>query len=128
MLSCGVADVIASSYSGRNRRCAQLFAKRLLDTTMRQSIGDGELHAASSSSEEEEEHRSQWVSELWDEIERREMNGQKLQGVSTCRDVMRCLQATGYLDSHRSHFPLIRRIHSIACRGEDPTALFRWDF
>ena len=124
MLSCGVADVIASSYSGRNRRCAQLFAKRLLDPTMPQSSGDrgGGLHPSS-----EEELRSQWVSEVWDEIERREMNGQKLQGVSTCRDVMRCLQGTSYLDAHRSHFPLIRRIHSIACRGEDPRDLFRWD-
>ena len=122
MLSCGVADVIASSYSGRNRRCAQLFAKRLLDTMMPYSANRG-LHAAS----EEKEHRLQWVSELWDEIERREMNGQKLQGVSTCRDIMRCLQATSYLEAHPSHFPLFRRIYSIACQGEEPRALFHWD-
>eukprot|EP01041_Mallomonas_annulata_P004718 gene4718-9362_t len=55
--SCGVADVIASCYGGRNRRCAKEFAERCIR---------GDLEAN------------------WSVIEDQLLGGQRLQGLDTC--------------------------------------------
>ncbi len=64
---------------------------------------------------------------MWQSIETELLDGQKLQGVDTCREVMRCLDATGHL-TMPGKFPLFRRIHNIACEGGDLDTLFDWDF
>jgi glycerol-3-phosphate dehydrogenase (NAD+) len=52
--SCGVADLITTCYAGRNRRCAEIFAR---------------------------------TGRSFDVIEAEELNGQKLQGTLTSKEV-----------------------------------------
>jgi glycerol-3-phosphate dehydrogenase (NAD+) len=63
--SCGVADVIASSYGGRNSKCAAEFVHQILK---------GE-------------------SPTWEDLEAKLIGGQKLQGVLTCDHVISCLNS-----------------------------------
>ncbi|RYG69174.1 hypothetical protein EON64_03345, partial [archaeon] len=98
MASCGVADLIATCYGGRNRRCAAEFAKQ------RQHCVD-QLNA-------------EGAADLWHRIEANELAGQKLQGVGTCAEVLAFLQDSGYLDEHPDDFLLLRRVHAIACHGD----------
>ena len=49
----------------------------------------------------------------WDEIEADLLDGQKLQGTITAKDVMVVLKAKGLVDE----FPLFSRIHAIAFEG-----------
>ena len=65
--SCGIADLITTCFGGRNRKCAEIFAK---------NFADGRAKA-------------------WDVIEAEELNGQKLQGTGTAKDVMTCLKKKG---------------------------------
>ena len=84
--SCGVADLITTCYGGRNRKCAEAFAK-----------GEGD----------------------WDELEKTMLNGQKLQGTITSKDVMVVLKAKSLADQ----FPLFTRIHEIAFEGKAPSSI-----
>lgn len=109
--SCGVADLIVTCYSGRNRRCADKFARHRLE--------HGEQSVCCSA-------RS--LQELWDQIEAEELAGQKLQGVETCREIIASLAVPGgCLKSNPSRFPLLRRIHSIVCCGAPVDSLFQWE-
>jgi len=81
MESCGLADLVTTCFGGRNRKCAEAFAR-----------GEG----------------------TWDEIEADKLNGQKLQGTITAKDVMVVLKAKGMVDE----FPLFARIHDIAFEGK----------
>lgn len=54
------------------------------------------------------------------------MNGQALQGIGTCKQVIKCLEVSGY-GRTSGQFPLFHRIHDIACKGEDINTLFDWD-
>merc|ERR1719258_785862 len=58
--SCGLADLITTCFGGRNRKCADIFAKCQKEGTPKE----------------------------WDTIETEELNGQKLQGTGTAKDVM----------------------------------------
>ena len=84
--SCGLADLVTTCFGGRNRKCAEAFAK-----------GDGS----------------------WEELEKSMLNGQKLQGTITSKDVMVVLKAKGLVDE----FPLFTRIHEIAFEGKDPASI-----
>jgi len=75
--SCGLADLVTTCFGGRNRKCAEAFARK-----------EGS----------------------WDEIEASKLNGQKLQGTITAKDVMVVLKAKGVADQ----FPLFSKIHAIA--------------
>lgn len=66
--SCGVADVVASSYGGRNRLCAREFATRRL---LQKSPVN------------------------WDDIKRDLLDGQELEGLATCRDLRRAMDQLG---------------------------------
>ncbi|KAJ1621416.1 glycerol3phosphate dehydrogenase putative [Pavlovales sp. CCMP2436] len=77
--SCGVADLITTCFGGRNRKCAEIFAK----------------HKGAKS---------------WDEIEVEQLDGQKLQGTITAKDVMTCLKTEGV----EAMFPLFCKIYMIA--------------
>jgi len=80
MESCGLADLVTTCFGGRNRKCAEAFARK-----------EG----------------------TWDEIEADKLNGQKLQGTITCKDVMVVLKNKGVEDQ----FPLFKRINEIAFEG-----------
>ena len=80
--SCGVADLITTCFGGRNRKCAEIFAKNKASGTPKD----------------------------WDTIEAEELNGQKLQGTGTAKDVMTCLKAKEVV----GQFPLFTAIYKIA--------------
>ena len=65
--SCGVADLITTCFGGRNRKCAEIFAKNVVEGTKKE----------------------------WSVIEEEELNGQKLQGTGTSQDVMTCISKMG---------------------------------
>jgi glycerol-3-phosphate dehydrogenase (NAD+) len=59
--SCGVADLITTCFGGRNRKCAEAYARSPL-------FVKGKA--------------------LWEEIEQNLLNGQKLQGTLTCEEIV----------------------------------------
>jgi len=65
--SCGVADLVTTCFGGRNRKCAEIFAKNVLAGSKKD----------------------------WATIEAEELNGQKLQGTGTSEDVMKAINAAG---------------------------------
>jgi glycerol-3-phosphate dehydrogenase (NAD+) len=87
--SCGIADLITTCYGGRNKRCAEEFAKLQLI-----------------------EHKAN-CDELWLDIEHKLLNGQKLQGTLAVKEVYALLANKGLLAS----FPLFRCIYEIAFVG-----------
>jgi len=84
--SCGLADLVTTCFGGRNRKCAEAFAK-----------GEG----------------------TWDEIEAKLLNGQKLQGTITAKDVATVLTSKG----KEAEFPLFMRIHEIAFEGKPVSSI-----
>lgn len=93
--SCGVADVIATSMGGRNRRCACAYAKNWAAGTPK----------------------------TWEELEKSELDGQKLQGVLTSHEVQALIVRKGLV----SRFPLFTTINRIV-RGElRPDDIIRYD-
>jgi len=86
--SCGVADLIVTCYGGRNRRCAEAFAK---------SRGK----------------------KSFEEIEKELLNGQKLQGTLTVKEVVKVLEAAGTLEG----YPLFKSINAVAFQGAPPEAM-----
>lgn len=115
-LSCGIADLVATCYGGRNRKCAEEFARRVLDGGHTLDRDSDSLH------------------ELWRVIEKDILNGQKLQGVDTCQEVMTMLvehyrkenAINGNSRDVALDFPLLCRIHAIAFSGESFRTLFQW--
>jgi len=89
--SCGVADLVTTCFGGRNRKCADIFAKNVAAGTKKE----------------------------WDVIEAEELNGQKLQGTGTAKDVMTCINKVG----KAADFPLFTTIHKIAFEGAAPATL-----
>merc|ERR1712100_569350 len=81
MESCGLADLVTTCFGGRNRKCAEAFAK-----------GEG----------------------TWEEIEAAKLNGQKLQGTITSKDVAVVLKSKNV----EAEFPLFSKIHEIAFEGK----------
>ena len=55
----------------------------------------------------------------WDELEKSMLNGQKLQGTITSKDVMVVLNSKKLA----KEFPLFTRIHEIAFEGKPPSAI-----
>merc|ERR1719478_1851333 len=86
MESCGLADLVTTCFGGRNRKCAEAFAK-----------GEGD----------------------WEKIEADLLNGQKLQGTITAKDVSTVLKAKG----KEAEFPLFMRIHEIAFEGKPVSSI-----
>jgi glycerol-3-phosphate dehydrogenase (NAD+) len=93
--SCGLADLITTCYGGRNRKCAEAFAKAQLQ--------DSVIH-------QDEKH----CEALWAKIETDLLNGQKLQGTLTAKEAFALLENQRVLGD----FPLIRVIHEIAFHGK----------
>lgn len=93
--SCGMADLITTCYGGRNRKCAEAFA--------RDSLSQGNDFLTRKECEAK-----------WQKIEADLLNGQKLQGTLTVLEVYALLQSRGVLGA----FPLINTIHEIAFQGK----------
>jgi len=88
MESCGLADLVTTCFGGRNRKCAEAFAK------------------AGPKAD-------------WDKIEADMLNGQKLQGTITSKDVTTVLKTK----KAEKDFPLFTRIHNVAFEGMDPSKI-----
>lgn len=110
--SCGVADVVATCYGGRNRLCSAEFTRRYL------------VHYEKRGEEGSEEAMMM----LWDEIEKDILNGQKLEGVNACKEAVALLEASNYLKKNPTHFPLFRSIYRIVVFGEPYEVLFNWEY
>jgi len=93
--SCGVADLIATCYGGRNRKCAEAFSRQ----------------AAKQKQSPEECQR------LWDSIELELLQGQKLQGTLATKELYEVLRSHQMTDD----FPLFTMIHDIAFEGRPVT-------
>ncbi|KAL7525151.1 hypothetical protein ACHAXR_000877, partial [Thalassiosira sp. AJA248-18] len=93
--SCGMADLITTCYGGRNRRCAEAFAKLQ---------GDAKLQV----------HGANACEKLWSEIEKKMLNGQKLQGTLAAKEVYVLLESKQLLGS----FPLFSSIYEISFKGK----------
>ena len=92
--SCGMADLITTCYGGRNRKCAEAFAKeRVKDLKSECNGKDCQM--------------------LWESLEKDLLNGQKLQGTLTAKEVYTTLSARNMLES----YPLIQIIYKIAFQG-----------
>ncbi|KAM7509208.1 hypothetical protein LguiA_019661 [Lonicera macranthoides] len=89
--SCGVADLITTCLGGRNRKCAEAFAR------------NGGKRS-------------------FDELEAEMLQGQKLQGVSTAREVYEVLSHRGWLEL----FPLFSTVHEICIGNLPPTAIVEY--
>jgi glycerol-3-phosphate dehydrogenase (NAD+) len=93
MESCGLADLITTCYGGRNRKCAEEFARRQLSSLC---VTKDNLEVQ------------------WNEIEAKLLEGQKLQGISTAQQVYQFLESRNWINS----FPLMGKIYSIALEGK----------
>mmetsp|Transcript_11353 Transcript_11353/g.16183 ORF Transcript_11353/g.16183 Transcript_11353/m.16183 type:complete len:381 (+) Transcript_11353:923-2065(+) len=94
--SCGMADLITTCYGGRNRKCAEAFARERRQEQIQQDCNK----------------RSDCEAK-WKEIEDVLLNGQKLQGTLTAKEVYAVLEAKGLL----GEFPLMKTIYEIAFEG-----------
>ncbi|KAL8528131.1 hypothetical protein ACS0TY_005802 [Phlomoides rotata] len=88
--SCGIADLITTCFGGRNRKCAEAFAR---------SGGN----------------RS------FDELEAEILQGQRLQGVLTAKEVYEVLRHRGWLEL----FPLFSTVHEISIGRLPPQAIVK---
>jgi glycerol-3-phosphate dehydrogenase (NAD+) len=106
--SCGMADLITTCYGGRNRRCAEAFALERRDSHLiNDEVDEYNAHHFLIDHEKDCEKK-------WEEIESGLLNGQKLQGTLTCKEVHSLLESRGLLNS----FPLMKTIYDIAYKGE----------
>lgn len=85
--SAGMADLITTSFGGRNRKVAQAFVE---------------------------------TGKSWDELEIELLNGQKLQGTITAKEIYGFLKGRGRLEG----FPLFEKIYNICFDGMDPKDMF----
>lgn len=111
--TCGIGDVIASSLGGRNSRCAEEFVHRV--SKLR---SDPTFHSLSFED----------TKRLWETIESELLQGQKLQGLITCDEVIDCIKY--YSEHHGAEnvpkFPLFHRVYAISRLNEDPKTLCDW--
>jgi len=103
--SCGMADLITTCYGGRNRRCAEAFARERMAASGDDVISDSKKEGYMTTAECEAK---------WEKIESDLLNGQKLQGTLTCQEVYDTLKARGLLNA----FPLMNTIYEIAYLGK----------
>lgn len=96
--SCGVADLITTCYGGRNRKCAEAFAREQLERCKGYAI-----------KETYEECKQRWT-----RLEKELLNGQKLQGTLTAKEVYMSLKSRG---ENVNQFPLMKTIYEIAFEG-----------
>jgi len=117
--SCGMADLITTCYGGRNRKCAEAFAKERManDEANRENVSpqgnpmddcDGAASSPDYSFMKDTECEKKWA-----KVESALLNGQKLQGTLTAEEVKIVLESRGLLPA----FPLMKTIYEIAFNG-----------
>ncbi|KAJ7593281.1 NAD-dependent glycerol-3-phosphate dehydrogenase N-terminus-domain-containing protein [Mycena floridula] len=94
--SAGMADLITTSFGGRNRKCAEAYIKSRAEYG---GVGKGKS---------------------FDELEVELLNGQKLQGVATTAEVFEFLHARGRLEG----YSLFDKVYRISFENMDPKRLF----
>uniref|UniRef100_A0A7S4A924 glycerol-3-phosphate dehydrogenase (NAD(+)) n=1 Tax=Pseudo-nitzschia australis TaxID=44445 RepID=A0A7S4A924_9STRA len=104
--SCGVADLITTCYGGRNRKCAEAFAREGILLAPEEG-GDKTTNTNTPVLEE-------CCQQRWIRIEKELLNGQKLQGTLTVKNVYISLKSRG---KYLHKFPLIKTIYEIAFEG-----------
>lgn len=117
MQSCGMADLITTCYGGRNRKCAEAFARERLSeqgnscglTQVCENPNDDEACQNGIAHDDEE-----LCERKWQKIEADLLNGQKLQGTLTSKEVHALLQSSEALEE----FPLMQTIYEIAFKGK----------
>mmetsp|Transcript_38448 Transcript_38448/g.78472 ORF Transcript_38448/g.78472 Transcript_38448/m.78472 type:complete len:419 (+) Transcript_38448:640-1896(+) len=119
MESCGMADLITTCYGGRNRKCAEAFAReRGADCCAGVGVGGAILNDDGEEMLVDPHHvnlaHEKACEERWQKIEEELLNGQKLQGTLSCKEAYLVLEKKDMLDQ----FPLISKIHDIAFRGK----------
>ncbi|KAG7443268.1 NAD-dependent glycerol-3-phosphate dehydrogenase [Guyanagaster necrorhizus] len=97
--SAGVADLITTSFGGRNRKCAEAFIK---------------------SKPEYSGVKPEQRGKTFEQLEKELLNGQKLQGTLTSREVFEFLEARGRLEG----YPLFEKVYRISFEEMDPKRLF----
>ncbi|KMS98217.1 hypothetical protein BVRB_4g094790 [Beta vulgaris subsp. vulgaris] len=90
--SCGVADLIATCFGGRNRKVAEAFV-----------INGGKRP--------------------FEELEAEMLQGQKLQGILTAKEVYEVLKSNSWFDA----FPLFRTIYEICVGSKLPSAIVHYN-
>jgi len=90
--SCGMADLITTCYGGRNRKCAEAFAKARISGS----------------------HQTKDIGSLWNQIEADLLKGQKLQGTITAKDAYKLISSKNVAND----FPLIKIIYEISFEGK----------
>jgi glycerol-3-phosphate dehydrogenase (NAD+) len=123
-LSCGIGDLIATCIGGRNRLCAEHFARRCSHHFNLLNCHENENNEKCP----QELGTSMQASNLWSQIEKELLNGQKLQGVGTCAEVMNFLQHSKHLQHHPHDFPLFRNIYKVVIDGKCCETLFQWNY
>jgi glycerol-3-phosphate dehydrogenase (NAD+) len=97
--SCGMADLITTCYAGRNRKCAEAYARqRQAEVKSGQAIT----------------HDEKQCEAMWQKIEVDLLNGQKLQGTLTTKEAYSLLESRRLLND----FPLIKVIYEISFKGK----------
>ena len=91
--SCGMADLITTCYGGRNRKCAEAFAKARI----------GKFQDSAKD-----------IGSLWNQIEADLLKGQKLQGTITAKDAYKLICSKNVAND----FPLIKIIYEISFEGK----------
>lgn len=110
MESCGMADLITTCYGGRNRRCAEAFAREVVSGTDEVLVNGNDDTEPATNDAEKCELR-------WQRIEAKLLNGQKLQGTLTAKEVFTVLNGMNIT----AEFPLIQTIYDIAFEGRPIT-------
>jgi len=104
--SCGMADLITTCFGGRNRKCAEAFAKIALaenqNGTGENSQDCDEIYSVENS-----------CKNTWKKVEEELLNGQKLQGTLTLLEVQVILESRGL----ENEFPLMSKIYEISFKG-----------
>lgn len=137
LLSCGVADLVATCTSGRNYKCGLAFAPllraaheaRVIQMSNMGSIGG--LSIGGMAVQPRPQPHAQWkeqIRSIWSAVDDMVCAGQKPQGVGTCAEVIDCLQQHFKHDPQQlfAQYPLFSRIHEVVVDGDLPERLFEW--
>jgi len=119
MESCGMADLITTCYGGRNRKCAEAFARErqrhAIATTT--AITPGPNNDDDTTVTIQQRKQQQLLcKELWNRIELELLKGQKLQGTITTKEVYQLLSSPAR--KLIQEFPLIHMIYQISYEGK----------
>eukprot|EP00756_Hemistasia_phaeocysticola_P023116 Hpha_TRINITY_DN15871_c1_g3::TRINITY_DN15871_c1_g3_i1::g.187767::m.187767/K00006/GPD1; glycerol-3-phosphate dehydrogenase (NAD+) len=122
--SCGVGDLIAMAFGGRNRLCAEFFANTCermhrLTRKMNKEIPGALGQASERGSRQYKQAWAQYTKLLWQDVEEEVLGGQYIQGIRTLTNVWPLVQHHEMQQS----LPLLCTIHRIALEGALPSAI-----